>query len=491
MRHGDADILQLLEESVPRADISKVSIFAQPLAKYNQEATMDFKYLNDRYQRGKSSIVAHMDEKMMFARCSSLVLAHAQIVQAQGALSIDESVTLAQGISSGNANTVSFWSMDVYEIAVNFQDAAHQGLAGVSGHSNAAFAKSRALLGSIASVPRARVQDLQNPDPDKALVQQRGVEATKFILMQLLDGMNIQAAWELQRDYLLKEDGAMQWDVRTLSLYHDNDLPTLECLTVSDGDVKIPDMIQQKYQSTHVDSLKLITDKINQETAIKSAIKNHQGAASLASGGGTMQRTLASPDWDGNPPLNWRKSVLLSSVSMADFDAGNTLEASANVARDPNVQVVLTSVGGLWLLNRTTSKIDLPPGELFGFNTGTFIEVLNTLADVMCEVTKQRGVTEVRMIDHSLQAKLKVGPDGGQIPLSYRYRVGPETKVNAFKPKDILDTEDRMSLRSAMFGAVWNGRMSQLPKTAHADIIWEARGIFGGQIDGFPTRRPP
>jgi len=69
--------------------------------------------------------------------------------------------------------------------------------------------------------------------------------------------------------------------------------------------------------------------------------------------------------------------------------------------------------------------------------------------------------------------------------------VGPETKVNAFKPKDILDTEDRMSLRSAMFGAVWNGRMSQLPKTAHADIIWEARGIFGGQIDGFPTRRPP
>ena len=37
MRHGDADILQLLEESVPPADISKVSIFAQPLAKYNQE----------------------------------------------------------------------------------------------------------------------------------------------------------------------------------------------------------------------------------------------------------------------------------------------------------------------------------------------------------------------------------------------------------------------------------------------------------------------
>lgn len=37
MRHGDADLLQLLDESVPPADLSKVSIFAQPLAKRNAE----------------------------------------------------------------------------------------------------------------------------------------------------------------------------------------------------------------------------------------------------------------------------------------------------------------------------------------------------------------------------------------------------------------------------------------------------------------------
>lgn len=38
MRHGDADLLNLLETSVPPADVSKVSIFAQPLARYNKEA---------------------------------------------------------------------------------------------------------------------------------------------------------------------------------------------------------------------------------------------------------------------------------------------------------------------------------------------------------------------------------------------------------------------------------------------------------------------
>lgn len=37
MRHGDADLVQLLDESVPPADLGKVSIFAQPLAKHNAE----------------------------------------------------------------------------------------------------------------------------------------------------------------------------------------------------------------------------------------------------------------------------------------------------------------------------------------------------------------------------------------------------------------------------------------------------------------------
>ena len=34
-------------------------------------------------------------------------------------------------------------------------------------------------------------------------------------------------------------------------------------------------------------------------------------------------------------------------------------------------------------------------------------KTLNTLADVLCEVTKSRGVTEVRVVDHGLQPKMK------------------------------------------------------------------------------------
>eukprot|EP00435_Cladocopium_sp_Y103_P009906 s1729_g2.t1 len=35
-RHADGDLIQLLESSVPPADVSRVAIFAQPLAKFSE-----------------------------------------------------------------------------------------------------------------------------------------------------------------------------------------------------------------------------------------------------------------------------------------------------------------------------------------------------------------------------------------------------------------------------------------------------------------------
>ena len=44
------------------------------------------------------------------------------------------------------------------------------GMAGTSpGHATVAFVKSKAILGSINNIERARVVDLQNPDPDSSL----------------------------------------------------------------------------------------------------------------------------------------------------------------------------------------------------------------------------------------------------------------------------------------------------------------------------------
>lgn len=77
-------------------------------------------------------------------------------------------------------------------------------------HQKWAWAQSRALLGSIGPVPRARVCDLINADPDKPLpapqrvprsgralfdgllkVQQRGLAATQAIIDALLDGVEL------------------------------------------------------------------------------------------------------------------------------------------------------------------------------------------------------------------------------------------------------------------------------------------------------------
>lgn len=47
----------------------------------------------------------------------------------------------------------------------------------------------------------------------------------------------------------------------------------------------------------------------------------------------------------------------------------------APLSRDPDLSIVLTSSDCLWITNRSDRSIDVPHGELFGFNLGTFVEV--------------------------------------------------------------------------------------------------------------------
>ena len=51
------------------------------------------------------------------------------------------------------------------------------------------------------------------------------------------------------------------------------------------------------------------------------------------------------------------------------------LEGCATLARDPDLQVVVTSLNSVWVVNRGTSAKELAAGELFGFNTGSFLEI--------------------------------------------------------------------------------------------------------------------
>ena len=60
---------------------------------------MDYKYLNDRYQKGIDAIGKLMDQKHRLVRFSSATLAHATIIQAQadmgnkGSLGFDSNAT--------------------------------------------------------------------------------------------------------------------------------------------------------------------------------------------------------------------------------------------------------------------------------------------------------------------------------------------------------------------------------------------------------------
>ena len=51
------------------------------------------------------------------------------------------------------------------------------------------------------------------------------------------------------------------------------------------------------------------------------------------------------------------------------------LAASASMAREPQCCVCLTTMGNVWLVNRTASALDITAGELFGFNVGSYVEI--------------------------------------------------------------------------------------------------------------------
>ena len=84
---------------------------------------------------------------------------------------------------------------------------------------------------------------------------------------------------------------------------------------------RIPDLVMQKYATTHSDGLNAISESISQEAAMQKSVKMFSTPTSSA---GTESRTLASPEWGPDAPVNWQKSVQLTGIALADFDSGNT-----------------------------------------------------------------------------------------------------------------------------------------------------------------------
>ncbi|CAJ1423296.1 unnamed protein product [Effrenium voratum] len=547
LRHGDADILALLDSSVPPADLSKVSIFGSALSKFQHKSAMDWKYLNDRFVKGKAKVEAMLSERHQLVNHPSIVLGHSSIVQLQGsmgAMAVDEAVSLCQAVSSGNPNTLAFFllpqwhsstskttvlknrrlledkvvgCLDVFEVAMNFAESSHAGLAAMCGsHKTSAFGKSKVLLGSLSGIERSRVCELHNPDGDKPLaphfrVQQRGVSACKEIITQLLDGVEkvsrqpllvvdvipnrfaewSSACWELQKDTLLGS-GTEALDLHFLGIYHEDDHswkvtaqdtlvgrclaqfwdvseeagpkarpdslfneqpPALDVLTITDDAVKIPDLVHQKFLATHEQPLKKAIAQLEEEQDVSAAIVSFNSNSAKPSANpsptkgarnsaGQTPRTAATPDW---------------------------VDAAAHVSRAPEVEAAVTSTGSAqsspeylaWVVRSDKHFVSLVTGQGDVANK----EVM-TMADVMCYITRERGVTQARLLDHDMEPLTKAlggtkeeTPTGAKEPVSYRYVVKPKPRINAYKPKEL---EGKSTARASQMGAIFHGKYTQV-----------------------------
>ena len=60
--------------------------------------------------------------------------------------------------------------------------------------------------------------------------------------------------------------------------------------------------------------------------------------------------------------------------------------------------------------------------------------------------------------------------------MTFRYSVAADAKVNSYKAKEIPANENKLDLRSAVFGALWSNKFSQLPRADYCDVVWEALG---------------
>ncbi|CAK9109086.1 Uncharacterized protein SCF082_LOCUS50702, partial [Durusdinium trenchii] len=337
LRHGDADLTQLLEGSVPPADLQRVSIFSSHIQKYYAQGALDFKHINDRFQKGKEWCSDFLERKHQLIHVNSLVLAHSTIVSAQAEMgpdgltilvvdatlwptrqiSIDEAIQLCASVSSGNTSSVAFFCMP-------------QCMAAICASSNSAFTKSKALLGSICDIERSRVGELQNPDPERSLVQQRGISATSGIIKHLLEGVSSNAqqpvlvcdllpnrfsewslaTWDLQSAFLMETNREL--GLRFLGVYHSDNadelsaanevlmgrliadywdgcdkagpktreasgfseaFPTLQSLVVNEGEIKLPELLQQKYSQQA--GLKEFLEKISTDADMAAALRSY------------------------------------------------------------------------------------------------------------------------------------------------------------------------------------------------------------------------
>lgn len=111
-----------------------------------------------------------------------------------------------------------------------------------------------------------------------------------------------------------------------------------------------------------------------------------------------------------------------------------------------------------------------------------------TVADVCCHAAQAMGITAINLVEHTLNQKTQARPrmvlrlrpqaDTGD-PITFRYDVTPKSKISTLMVKDVAAGADLMNMRPTMLGALWATKLTSLPKTPAASILWEASFSHG------------
>ena len=73
----------------------------------------------------------------------------------------------------------------------------------------------------------------------------------------------------------------------------------------------------------------------------------------------------------------------------------------------------------------------------------------------------------------------KVQSDGQQRALHYRHKIVANEKINAFKPKELEPTTQKLNMRAAMMGAIYHKKYNMLPQNEWCKLCWEAGSDLG------------
>ena len=121
------------------------------------------------------------------------------------------------------------------------------------------------------------------------------------------------------------------------------------------SNARIPDLILEKYGASHPEKLLEVQNKIGEEMKVTEALTALSDASKTVDASGQRglrqgSRTVATPDWQSEPPININKVISVASIPLEEFERPhrpisiNNLRCSFGGGRLPPLSVASQSL---------------------------------------------------------------------------------------------------------------------------------------------------